>query len=361
MTHLYFILAIILSFILVVICIPPIVRVASAKKLFDQNDDRKIHKTVVPALGGVAIFIGFVISTIVSTNGFSFDELKYIIAAIIFLFFIGLKDDLITVSNRKKFVIQVFAALLLVFMANIRLTNFHGFLGLHEVNYTLGALSSIFLILLTINAYNLIDGIDGLASGLAIMAALFFGVFFVFAKEYVFAIMSFALTGSLIGFFIYNVFGTTNKIFMGDTGSLVIGLALSAILVRFNEIDSSSALPLLLQETPALSFAIVFIPLMDTIRVFTIRIVYRKSPFAPDTNHVHHRLLRIFNNHLKVTLTIVTANILLIGIALALCNHSINIHLQFLIISALGLFAMYLPAHILKRRGRTPNKVIAAN
>lgn len=358
MMHSYYLLSIVLAFILAVVCIPSIVSISVKKHLFEEFNERTVHKKVVPSLGGIAIFIGFIVSVILSSNSHSLDEIKYIIASIFLMFFIGLKDDLITVSNRKKFIIQVFAALLLIFLGNIRLTHFHGFLGLHEVDVYTGSLATLFLMILTINAYNLIDGIDGLASGLAILGALVFGVLFVIANEFEYAIMSFALVGSLIGFFIYNVFGTENKIFMGDTGSLVIGLTISALLVKFNEIDSSPNLHAALQKGPTLSFAIVLVPLIDTLRVFSIRIKRGKSPFAPDTNHVHHRLLRLFGNHLKVSITIILVNIVFILIALALNYTSLNIHIVFLIIIALALFASYIPAILIKKRQTDSNKVV---
>ena len=213
MTYLLIVISIVLAFSLVVISIPAIVKIAKEKHLFEETNERKVHIDKVPALGGVAIFIGFIISSIISSNGYSFDELKYIIASIILVAFIGLKDDLITVSNRKKFVIQVFAALLLIFLAKMRIVHFHGFLGLYEVNYFISVFATLFVMILIINAYNLIDGIDGLASGLGILGSFTFGVCFVWAGEISFAIMSFALTGSLIGFFIYkrNVFNNLAK------------------------------------------------------------------------------------------------------------------------------------------------------
>lgn len=358
MSHLFFILAMLLSFGLVIFTIPAIVQISKEKHLYEIIDDRKIHKHLVPALGGTAIFIGFIVSTIISTNGFSLDELKYIIASIILVFFIGLKDDLITVSNQKKFIIQVFAALLLVFLGNIRLTNFHGFLGLYSIDYITSSFATLFLMTLTINAYNLIDGIDGLASGLAIMASIIFGICFIFVEEYQYATMSFALAGSLMGFFLFNVFGTKNKVFMGDAGSLVIGLTMSVLIVKFNEIDSSQQLPAILQETPAFSFAVVIVPLIDTLRVFSIRIKSGHSPFAPDNNHVHHRLLRIYGNHLKVTLTILFVNIIFVFIALILSYFSINIHIQFLILILLALIVSYIPAVIINNRERHPEKTV---
>jgi len=359
MSYLYFLLAIVLGFSLVVICIPSIVSVAKAKNLIEKINGRDIHTQKVSALGGVAILIGFIVSTIVSTNGFPLDNLKYIFASIILVFFIGLKDDLVTVSNRKKFMVQVFAALLLIFLANMRIVDFHGFLGLYAVDYFTGTLTTLFLMILTINAYNLIDGVDGLASGLAIVAAFTFGLFFVLIDDFQYSVMSFALAGSLLGFFIYNVFGTTNKIFMGDAGSLVIGLIMSVNLVRFNQVDSSPELPLFLQNAPAISFAFVSAPLIDTLRVFSIRIIRGRSPFAPDTNHVHHRLLRLLGNHLKVTLTIVFANGIVVAIAMGLSYLSMNINLQFLILIVLPLILSYIPAILIKSRKKSLKRTVS--
>lgn len=356
--HSYYLLSVLLAFILAVISIPSIVSISLKKHLFEEFNERTVHKKVVPSLGGIAIFIGFIVSVILSSNSHSLEEIKYIIVSIFLMFFIGLKDDLITVSNRKKFIVQVCAALLLIFLGNIRLTHFHGFLGLYEVDLYTGSLATLFLMILTINAYNLIDGIDGLASGLAILAALTFGILFVIADEFEYAIMSFALVGSLIGFFIYNVFGTKNKIFMGDTGSLVIGLTISALLVKFNQIDSCPNLHPALQKGPTLSFTIVLVPLIDTLRVFSIRIKRGKSPFTPDTNHVHHRLLRLFGNHLKVSITIILVNFAFILLALALNCTSLNIHIVFFIIIALALFASYIPAVLIKKRKTDPKKIV---
>ncbi len=358
MIYLFLLTSFLLALLLVVVSIPVVVKIAQEKHLFEETNERKIHKHKVPALGGVAIFIGLIVSTIISTYGYSFDELRFIIASIILLFFIGLKDDLITVSNRKKFAIQVFAALLLIFLGNIRLTNFHGFLGLHEVGYLLGATATLFVMILTINAYNLIDGIDGLASGLGLMGAATFGVCFYLAGEFQYAILSFALVGSLLGFFIYNVYGTKNKIFMGDTGSLVIGITMSAILIKFNQFDSSTELPHILQNAPALSFAVVIIPLVDTLRVFGIRMKHGKSPFAPDTNHVHHRLLRLFGNHIKVTYTILIVNGIFFSIALALNYSAININLQFVILITFALIVSYIPFIMIRKRKKNPNRII---
>lgn len=338
--------AFIIAFLLVMISVPPIIRVAQAKHLFEPFDERKIHTKIVPPLGGVAIFIGFTLSSIIATYGLSFDSLKYIIASVIIMFFIGLKDDLLIISANKKLMVQIFAAVILITLGNVRFTNLHGILGSHEIGYVTSLILSIFTMVVIINAFNLIDGIDGLASGLAILAATVFGIWFFFAGQIQFAILSFALVGSLSGFFLYNVFGNKNKLFMGDTGSLIIGLVVSTLVVKFNEFNIDQSLPYAVNAAPVVSFAVIIIPLVDILRVMSIRIGTKKSPFTPDNNHVHHRLLELIPNHFKVTMIIIASNILLITFAFLLSD--VNVNLQFLLVLLLGILFSLTPSVILK-------------
>lgn len=346
-----------LSFSLVVISIPPLIRVAKAKNLFEQFDERKIHTQIVPPLGGIAIFIGFILSTIISTDGLSFDSLKYIIASVIIMFFIGLKDDLITISARKKFIVQVFAAVLLITLGGVQITNLHGMFGIYQIHHFVGVILTLFIMLALINAYNLIDGIDGLASGLAIFAASVFGVWLFLTGHIQFAIMSFALVGSLSGFFLYNVFGKKNKLFMGDTGSLIIGLVLSTLVIKFNEYNIVNTIPYAVKAAPAVSFAIVIIPLIDTLRVITIRLMQGKSPFYPDKNHTHHRLLSLVPGHLNVTLIMIAGNIAIVGVAMGLNNIMNDVAIQFLLIFLLGVVSSFVPS-VLLRLKNAKNKSI---
>lgn len=345
--------ALIIGFILVVITIPPLLRVARAKHLFDIVEERKIHEGAIPPLGGVAIFIGFVLSTIVATDGYTFDSLKYIIASLILMFFIGLKDDLLNISAKKKLVVQIFAAVVLVTLGNVRFTDWHGVLGVHEIPYFASVIFSTFVLVVIVNAYNLIDGIDGLASGLAMLAGVVFGVWFYLAGEIQFAIMSFALVGSLGGFFLFNVFGNTNKLFMGDTGSLVVGLIISTLVIKFNEFNIVKTIPYAIGSAPAVSFAIIIVPLIDTLRVMGIRILQKRSPFSADKNHVHHRLLKLTNSHLNVTLIIVTANSFLIAAALIMNNQLSSVNFQFLYLVIMGIAISFIPSIILQIKKST--------
>jgi UDP-N-acetylmuramyl pentapeptide phosphotransferase/UDP-N-acetylglucosamine-1-phosphate transferase len=344
--------AFVIGFILVLISIPPIIRIANAKHLFEPFEERKIHTNVVPPMGGVAIFIGFTLSSIIATDGISFDALKYIVASVIIMFFIGLKDDLMKISPRNKLMVQVFAAVILITLGNVRFTNIHGILGENEIGYITSLLLSVFAMVTIINAFNLIDGIDGLASGLAILASASFGIWFYLTGNTQFAILSFALVGSLSGFFIYNVFGKENKLFMGDTGSLIIGLVISALVVKFNEFNIDKTIPYAVIAAPSVSFAIIVVPLVDTLRVMTIRISSKKSPFSPDTKHIHHRLLELIPNHLKVTMIIIAVNAVMISIAVLLNYFGLNVNTQFILILLIGIFFSLIPSIILRIKSK---------
>lgn len=349
--------ALLISFILVLISVPPILKVAREKHLFEPFEERKIHTEIVPPLGGIAIFIGFTLSSIIATDGLSFDSLKYIIASVIAMFFIGLKDDLLNISPRKKLIVQIIAAFVLVTLGNVRFTNLHGILGTYEIGFIASFVISMFGMIVIINAFNLIDGIDGLASGISILASAILGTWFFLGGYIQFAIMSFALVGSLIGFFMYNVFGKKNKLFMGDTGSLIIGIVISTLIVKFNEFNIVKTAPFSIASSPVVSFAIIIVPLIDTLRVMTIRISNRKSPFSADNNHIHHRLLKLITSHLKVTLVIISANIFIIALALLFNDMAFNRNVQFLLILTIGIFFSYIPSLLLKLRTRDKSRM----
>ncbi|WP_167618020.1 MraY family glycosyltransferase [Maribellus sediminis] len=340
----------VLAFILILVTVPPIVAIARAKKLYEPFEDRKVHTEIVPPLGGVAIFIAFILSTIIATDGLSFDSLKYIIAAVIIMFFIGLKDDILVISAHKKFLVQMFAAVLLIALGNIRFTNLHGIFGIHEIGYLTSVSLSLLAMIGIINAFNLIDGIDGLASGLAITGAFVFGIWFYLSENYQLSIMAFALVGSLSGFFLYNVFGKRNKLFMGDTGSLIVGIVMSTLVIKFNELNLVAD-SVAFSSAPALSFAVVSVPIIDTLRVLAIRLSRKKSPFSPDKNHVHHYLLELIpNSHLKVTLIIVAVNALMIAGAVLLDSFAWNVNIQFFLLVSVGILISFIPSALSKSK-----------
>lgn len=347
--------ALCLGFILCMLAVPPIIRVARAKHLFDTGGGRKIHKKVVPPLGGVAIYIGFTLSTILSSDGLSIDRLKYIFAAILLMFFIGLKDDLMEISAIKKFAVQLFASAILVLLGHVHFTNLYGIFGIYELNPISGVILSLLAINAIINAYNLIDGVDGLASGLAMLASASFGLWFFLHGHVQYSIMSFALAGSLGAFFLYNVFGHTNKLFMGDTGSLIVGLVISTLVIKFNEFSIVDK-HVLWAKAPVLSLAIIIVPVVDMLRVMSLRLAQGKSPFSADNNHIHHRLLVLFPKHFTVTMILIAGNIGVIGFAYLVSSFSLNINIQFLMVLALAVLLSFVPSWIIRWKATQQNK-----
>jgi UDP-GlcNAc:undecaprenyl-phosphate/decaprenyl-phosphate GlcNAc-1-phosphate transferase len=337
-------LSLALSFTIAFLLIPKIIQVSITKKLFDVPNHRSAAKHVVPTLGGIAIFAGFRIAQVISLNNFDVNELKYLSISVIAMLFVGLMDDLVGLPARSKFIIQLVMAIYLVILGHFRITNFHGILGINEISFITGTIFSVIAIVGIINAVNLIDGLDGLASGIGILVSLVYGTWFFIGGDYVYAITCFSLVGSLIAFFLYNVFGTTNKIFMGDTGSLILGTIFAILTLHFNEFNPSANG---LHGLPALSLAIIIVPVIDTSRIFVIRLWQGKSPFSPDMNHIHHQVLRLTGSHLYSSLTIIAVNAMFILLSFSLIDTFGN-NLLFFILLVLGFIFAGIPSWILK-------------
>lgn len=339
--------AFLIGLILVYISIPVIVRISKEKHLYDEPGERRLHKVVIPNLGGVAIFIGVSIATLLSLHQFEFIEFRYIQASLIILFFIGIKDDILIISARKKFIAQIICALILIIPGGIRFTNLHGILGLYEINYILSVLITLLAIVSIINATNLVDGIDGLAASIGIFSSIIFGAKFLVTSNGDYAILCSAITGSLLAFLWYNVYGSTNKIFLGDTGSLILGLLIAVQVIKYNEFALSTT-PQEISFSPVFSLAILATPLADMIRVFAIRIFNGKSPFAPDMGHIHHRLLKLGFSHFNSTIILVLTNGFIISLAFAF--RFLNKHVLMILLIAVIFFLLELPDFFLKRK-----------
>ena len=299
-----------ISFAITFLAIPVIITVAERKKLFDIPDERKIHQSPIPSLGGLGIFAGFILACLIAIPFHLASEFQYFFAAAFVIFFLGLKDDILVISPIKKFIGQVLAAFLIIYKGNIQIRSMHGFLGIYELPEMFSLLLTYLTIIVIINSFNLIDGIDGLAGSLGLMAATVFGFYFLQVDMPTYSILAFSLAGSLAAFLIFNF--QPAKVFMGDTGSLLIGLINAILVVKFINVANSAEVPYPIVAAPAIGFAILVIPLLDTLRVFAIRIFHRRSPFSPDRNHVHHLLLDKGLSHRNITLTLVSINLLII-------------------------------------------------
>lgn len=333
-------LSIAISFTITFLAIPVIITVAERKKLFDLPNERKIHQNPIPSLGGLGIFAGFVMACLIAIQFHTSPEFQYFLAASFVIFFLGLKDDILVISPIKKFIGQVLAAFLIIYKGNVQIRSMHGFMGIHELPESFSLLLTYFTVIVIINSFNLIDGIDGLAGSLGLMASTVFGFYFLQINLPAYSILAFALAGSLAAFLIFNFHPA--KIFMGDTGSLMIGLINSILVVKFIEVANAVSVPYPIAASPAIGFAILMIPLLDTLRVFAIRIVSRRSPFSPDRNHVHHLLLDKGLSHRTITLTLVTINMLAIVVSYALRDAGCTwIILAILMIFFSGIAALY--------------------
>lgn len=321
-----------LAFLITFFAIPVIIQVAKDKKLFDEPDERKVHKTVIPTLGGLGIFAGFIIATLMGVPSAITSELQYFAAAATVIFFLGIKDDIMVLSASKKFIGQMIAAGIIIKFGGIQITNMHGFLGVYEIPHIASIVLSIFTIIVITNSFNLIDGVDGLAGSLGLLTTLVFGAYFFYSGKLTYAVMAFSLAGSTIGFLIYNF--SPAKIFMGDTGSLLLGLINSILVIKFIDVAGNTTENFPIQSAPAIGFAILMIPLFDTLRVFGLRILDRRSPFSPDRTHIHHFLLDLGLSHKMVTLTCVSVNIAFIAMAFFLRNLGTTTVLGILLLSA---------------------------
>ena len=292
-------LASLVSFVIAFTAIPVIIKIAERIGIFDIPNVRKVHFTPIPPLGGVGIFASLIIST---SSLASFSEnpgLQYFISSAVIIFFLGLKDDILLISPMKKLIGQLIAAFILVYPGEFQLTSLHGFMGLTALNPLFSMLFSYITILVVVNAFNLIDGVDGLAGTLGLVSTLFFGVVFVIEKDFSFAILSFSMAASLLAFLSYNY--SPAKIFMGDTGSLLLGLVSAVLVIRFINTSSLPGTVLQFSAAPAIGFAALFVPLMDTLRVTVLRVYRGRSPFDPDENHIHHLLMKRGLSHMQIT------------------------------------------------------------
>lgn len=311
------ILAFITAFSLTFLAIPSIISVAKKKHLMDEPDERRVHSTRTPSLGGIGIFAGMLFSIILWTPFSYFGDLQYILCAFIIIFLIGAKDDIDPITPKTKFLGQLFSAAILVFRANVKITSLYGVFGIYDLPEIVSVLLSILIIVTIINAFNLIDGINGLSGGIGVLLSLLLGTWFYKVGSLELAMVSYSLAGSSIAFLYYNI--TPAKIFMGDTGALLLGLVFSILAIQFVEMHKGAEhLPFMFKSAPAIAVAILIIPLFDTLRVFTLRILDGKSPFYPDKTHIHHLFLDAGFTHTQASISLVLVNFLFIALAVSL-------------------------------------------
>lgn len=335
------------AFVVVLFSTPSLIKVAILKRLFDEpTEERKLHKKVVPTIGGIIIFAGTFFSFVlwfpsdtllnidVGNSNYlknalalevtksALNDFKYILATVLVLFFVGVKDDIIGTSPIKRLAAHIIVALIIVLMADIRIKSMHGIFEIFEIPFYASIFISLFATIVIINAFNFIDGIDGLAAGIGFISSTMFGVWFYFSNDIVMSLLSFSLSGSLLAFLFFNF--SPASIFMGDSGSTTIGLMLSVLALKAIETPNADVSNNIISEIqrPIFVMSILSYPLIDTLRIFVYRTIKGVSPFEADRNHIHHALLETGMNHKGVALTLYLANLLIIALSILVRGFS---------------------------------------
>ena len=306
-----------ISFIVGFIGMPVIIRIAKAKGFVVRPNKRMSHTGEIPNIGGLNICFSYMLTFLLFESN-QFSQNQFFLIGLLVIMTIGFIDDVLVLTPAAKLIGETLAGIALIGFADIRITHLHGLLGITEIGIIPSYLISLFILIAIINAVNLIDGIDGLASGLGILYCLFFAVYFGLAGETSWSISAICMIGSLAVFFTFNVFGHREKIFMGDSGSLLLGYLLTTFVFRFCEINAYHEVPefLHMDAAPAVAICVLTVPIFDTIRVSLTRIKKHRSPFLPDKNHIHHLLLRTGLNHIQTTCVILTVSMLFIGLGI---------------------------------------------
>jgi UDP-N-acetylmuramyl pentapeptide phosphotransferase/UDP-N-acetylglucosamine-1-phosphate transferase len=312
--ELIYILSFFTALVITYLSVPAIINLAKIKKLYDEPNHRKAHLVRIPTLGGLALFIGFFFSFVFWTSEMNVPNFGSILSALIILFVIGIKDDLFPLVAWKKLLAQIMATLIVVIQGDIRIDNLYGLMGVHDMSYWISVVFSTVGILAVMNGFNLIDGINGLAAGIGVIVLGTFAYWFYRMEDVVFLILCLTLIGSLLAFLRFNF--KNASIFMGDSGSLVLGYLIAIIAVRFVQLSRVYEPNYFFSIAGAVyAFNLLIIPLFDTFRVFIVRLLKRRSPFSADRNHIHHCLLDLGMTHSQAAMTLYAANLLFIGLA----------------------------------------------
>lgn len=330
--------------------IPVIIDIAITKHLYDEPDERSSHIKIIPTLGGLGIFIGFILSMTLFGDFKVFPGLQYLEFAFIVAFFMGMKDDIIALDPMKKFISLIFAVTAIIILGDVRITSFYRLFGVTDLPYWVSVAFTLFTFLTIINAVNLIDGINGLCTATSIISSIAFGIWFYLegsSKSMQMVTIISAIVGALLAFLKYNA--TPAKIFMGDTGSLLLGVLLAFFAIQFLETNKDYCGPFKIESSPVVAMSFIVLPLVDMVKVFVIRILKKQSPFHPDRNHIHHVLLDLGFSHTRATLLLSVYTLAFIGLALL----TMNLRYQAILLTIIAFSSVCFPSYLLKKRGKS--------
>ena len=336
-------LSFLFSLVITYVTIPAVISLSIKYNKGAIADGRSSHKGIVPNLGGIAISCGLLFSLLLVAE---LDSLRILSVSYVLILILGVFDDLRPISAFKKLISQIIVSLILIFFADVRIDNFQGVLGIYDLPQSLSVIFSVFVYIVITNAYNLIDGIDGLASGIGIIAAISFGILAVYTHQYNMSVIAFALSGSLLAFLKYNFHPA--RIFMGDTGSLCIGMVFSILSMNIIKNGCEIDLVNFKDKGPLIVIALLAIPLFDSLRVFVVRLSKRSHPLRAGRDHIHHLLLDLNFGHKKSSFYLYVTAIFLIIVSYFLID--LNINYSIAILSAVSFLVLAIPLYFLKKK-----------
>jgi UDP-GlcNAc:undecaprenyl-phosphate/decaprenyl-phosphate GlcNAc-1-phosphate transferase len=336
------------SFTLAFLMLPVIIRFLNRFEIVVKPGRRNIHKEATPSFGGFPIFVSFLLASLIWVPLTEWKNIKFILLAQSIIVVFGLRDDLFPLRPIYKLAGQFLAALVVVFLADVRIGSLYGFLGVNEIPEGISYVITLVALIGITNAFNLIDGLDGLAGSIATLVFLTFGVWFYLVGDTFYAMLALALVGAILAFLIFN--WQPSKIFMGDTGSLFLGLTLAMFTIHFMRVNDflpeSSAYRF--SSTIGVAACIIIVPLVDTLRIIVLRLLRGQSPFAPDKSHIHHSMMRLGMTHSEATLILVGVNAGFISLAV-IFNRFGDLILLPGVIALSSLLSVVLDRQIIKR------------
>ena len=351
-------LSITASFLATMTLMPVIIKLFRSIDLLDRPDKRKIHSVSTPSLGGIAIFSGIIFSLILSTSFAELATQKYFLGATFLIFLLGVRDDLSSLLAKHKLIVQIFAAALVVYFGGWKIEGLNGLFGVDSFPYGLNEIFTLFVIVVMTNAFNLIDGIDGLAGSIALLITLFLGWFFLSIGDVLNATIAIASSGAVLAFLLYNWY--PSKVFMGDTGSMSLGFLISTFIVKFLAVPEAASLMLSIDSPVSICIALLILPVYDTLRVFFIRFYQGKSPLAPDRNHIHHVLLKLGMNHGQGTIILVSYNAAAILFALFF-QHLGDMIIIPTLFGTTALIALVLDVRVIRKESARTARLVATS
>jgi UDP-N-acetylmuramyl pentapeptide phosphotransferase/UDP-N-acetylglucosamine-1-phosphate transferase len=333
------------AFLITFVAIPKVIFFAERLRLIDLAGERASHKGSVPIFGGIAIFAGVMFSLLFWSE---LANIQFILASLLIIFFVGVIDDLLALSPVKKLIGQIISVLIIIYLQELRIDNMQGVLGIYGISEIVSTVFTVFVVIVITNAFNLIDGVDGLAGGIGIIASAGFGFIAFVMGQFDMALIAFTLTGALAGFLKYNFHPA--RIFMGDTGSLVVGMILSILAINSIQVGLVTDTIHLSNKGPLLAIVFLAIPLFDSLRVFVNRASQGGNPLLPSKGHIHHVLLDLGFGHKHTTLILYLVSILTILTSYFLLNLNLNISITLL--ALVSYIFILLPFYILRKRSK---------